>query len=352
MGSLEMKAVISFLTTGKTLLEIAEKFRISEEDAKRLVSAEVDGYNFFPSKNEWNETIYRLVPEQSIEIVKPKIWKYDIATGPSGRPQPYIQVIIPDNIPGKKIKLYPLGDIHYGSDGYDDEVFKAHLKLVEGKKHAFFVIIGDVTENALKDSPGTGVFTQKVRPSKQLAEVREILRPLAHKCLLAMPGNHEYRTLKHTDLEPLKLAVCNPLEIPYFGEPTHLDIFWRGNIFTFFLQHGRGGGATKGGKLNAASRPLAVNEHTMFTIMGHVHDPNSVKNIKRCLEFARDEEKKVRDMKTIHRVEHVVICPAMYHFYGTYASEAGYHPVAKDVSIACVLEESGKYFLDKKPLKY
>ncbi|MBU1179767.1 hypothetical protein KJ885_02395, partial [Patescibacteria group bacterium] len=181
---------------------------------------------------------------------------------------------------------------------------------------------------------------------------REILRPLAHKCFLTIPGNHEYRTLKHTDLEPLKLAICDPLEIPYFSEPVHLDIFWRGNVFTFFLQHGRGGGSTKGGKLNAASRPLSVNEHTMFTVMGHVHDPNSVKNIKRCLEFERDGEKRVVNMQTVERVEHVVICPAMYHFYGTYASEAGYHPVAKDVSIACVLEESGKYFLDKKPLRY
>jgi len=213
------------------------------------------------------------------------------------------------------------------------------------------VIIGDLIENALPNSPGGAIFDQALSPDEQVADMRKILEPIAHKCLVAVPGNHEERTMKVAGIDPLKLGICQPLRIPYFDEPVHMDIFWRGHLFTFFIRHGRGGAQTKGGKLNNASRPLSVNEHTMFTVMGHVHDPSSDKNTKRCIEYMRDEDGRVIDIRIKKRVEYVVICPATYRYFNTYAARAGYSPGAQHMSVACVLEANGRYHLDKKPLK-
>lgn len=347
---MDMKKVADFLSVGRTEAEIAKQFSLSEETVKKLLAKPSENYDLLTSKNKNGELIFRLATKKTPPILAPKIWKYTVAKDRDGREQPYMLVVIPDDTPGNQIKIYPLGDIHYGAKGHDSEAFKSYIKLIADKKHAFFVIIGDIIENALASSIGGAIYEQLMPPSQQIEEAREIFRPVAHKCLVAIPGNHENRTPKVANIDPLKLGICDPLAIPYFDEPTYLDIFWRGNIYTFFIQHGSSGAQTKGGKLNAASRPLSTNEHTMFTIMGHVHDPTSGKNVKRCIEFVRNEADEITNMSIVKRIEYVVICPATYRHLGTYGARAGYNPTAQNMEIACVLLEDGGYYLDRKEL--
>ncbi len=350
MATADMKKLAEFLSIGRTGAEIAKQFSLSKEAVENLLTKQFNGYELLHSKNENGEIIFRLASKKAPLIVAPKIWKYDIAKDRSGRMQPYILVVIPDDTPGNQIKIYPLGDIHYGAKGHDSEAFKAYVKLIADKKHAFFVLIGDVIENALASSVGGSIYEQVMPPSQQIEEVREIFRPIAHKCLTAIPGNHEGRTPKIANIDPLKLGICDPLDIPYFDEPAYLDIFWRGNVYTFFMQHGASGAQTKGGKLNAASRPLSTNEHTMFTIMGHVHDPTSGKNVKRCIELIHNEAGEIININIVKRIEYVVICPATYRHLGTYGARAGYNPTAQNMEIACVLLDDGKYYLERKEL--
>jgi hypothetical protein len=113
-----------------------------------------------------------------------------------------------------------------------------------------------------------------------------------------------------------------------------VDINWKGNVFTFHDQHGRAGGQTKGGKMNAAARPQEMQEHVMFTIMAHVHDGDVSRNTRICrnrVDFCLELKK-----------QYIIICPSFFGYFGSYASKAGYKPGSYG-SINCDLFANGDY---------
>lgn len=351
MGNLETKEVAKFLSIGHTVAEIAKYFKITEQTAQKMTVHKFEGYHTVPSVNNSGELIFRLIPLKPPKTVAPRIWQYAIARNEDGKEQPYVQVHLPDGIQGKKIKIYAVGDIHYGAKGHNPRIFDALLEHIGEKEHAFCVGIGDWLENALLGSIGGAMYEQLIPPDQQIEEFREKIRPIAHKIFVAIPGNHEERTIKIAGIDPLKYGICESLGIPYIGEPVYLDIFWRGKIFTFFIQHGKSNAQTKGGKLNAAAKPLLTNEYTMFNITGHMHDPSSTKNQKRRIEFQYDKKGEIVGMKIVSHEEYVVICGSSYNFFGTYGARAGYNPTPPNIIPICVFEDSGKYYLDEKPLK-
>lgn len=342
--------LLNFLETGKTIYEISEEFLVKPEVVEGWIKELEDLCDIFPMFNKDGKKIFVAREKIVKPELKPKIWKYTRGKDRLGRPQPYLIVRIPDDFPWDKIKIYLFGDIHFGAKGFDETIFQAMLDLVLSKEYAFIVINGDLIENALGTSIGGGIYDQTIPPREQIIQVREMLRPVAHRILLTIPGNHEWRSFIGSGIESLEFGFCEPLEIPYFNEPVHLDILWKNHIFTFYVQHGKSGALTKGGKINVARRPLASNEHTMFTMMGHVHDPISTKNTKRCRELIRDEKNDIVGMRIVKLLEYIVINSATYIFWGTYGSRSGYSPTAKDLVHTCVIESDGNYFLEKKPL--
>lgn len=348
----ELNELERYLATGRMLCEMTKDFEISMDEAVNLIKSLKDDKNFdvFPTLNAEGKRIFIAKRKPLIVTPAPRIWQRIIASDENGKPQPYIIVLIPDDAPWEKIKVYILGDMHYGSKSFDTAAFDAYIKLVSEKDHALIIGIGDWIENALGGSIGGAVYDQAMNPDEQVLGVRELLRPVAHKIISACPGNHEWRSFIAANIEPLKYAVCEHLSIPYFNEPVHIDILWRGKVFTFFARHGGTGSQTKGGKLRAAARPLCSNEFTMFTVSGHTHDPMSEKNIKRCIELIRDKDGNVIDIRIVKKTEYVVICPAFYEPWGNYGSRAGYSPVSRGLVQACVLEPDGRYRVESKPL--
>lgn len=350
MENQDRETVAKFLEKGRTIKEISEKLSCQPEDVGKIIAELQKDYDIFPTRNIREEQIFVARSKPIFKPVAPRIWTYTRAQDEYGRPQPYIIVRLPDDVTWPKVKIYPFGDLHFGAKGFDENVFNALMKLISQKEYSFLVMIGDLIENALGDSIGGAVYEQTMPPREQVLKIRELLHPIAHKTLLSTPGNHEWRSFKAANMDPIEFGFCEPLGIPYFSEPVHMDILWRGHVFTFYVRHGKGSAQTKGGKLNTASRPLSANEHTMFTIMGHVHDPISDKNVKRCREYIRDEEGNIVGMRVVKRTEHVVICSATYHHFGTYGSRAEYSPNATNLVHACVIEPNGKFRLEKKPL--
>lgn len=352
MDTLNPQELEKYLATGRTLCEIAKDFTISIDEATNLIESFKNNNEFdvFPTVNRESKRIFIVRRKSLVVAPAQRIWSHVIALDEKGKPQPYIIVLIPDDVPWEKIKVYVLGDMHYGSKSFDAAAFDAFLRLVSAKDHALIMCIGDLIENALGDSVGGAVYEQIMSPDDQILEVRELIRPIAHKIVCMTPGNHEWRSFKVANLDPLKYGVCEHLGIPYFSEPVHVDILWHGKIFTFFVRHGGTNSQTKGGKLKAAARPLSSNEFTMFTVSGHTHDPMSEKNVKRCREFIRDEEGNVIDMRIVKRIEYVVICPAFYEPWTNYGARAGYPPVSRGIVQACVLEPDGRYRVENKPL--
>jgi predicted MPP superfamily phosphohydrolase len=306
----DKSGLIRFMSKGRTVEELERK-GISLEDLT------IEGYELYETQNNRYEKVYLLFarPDEAISI-QPKLWSYRWAVDPEGRAQPYLMVQLPKTN-WDKIKVVPIADVHYGAQACMVEKLKEYIAWIASSENVFCFISGDLFENSHGDSnKGLSHYEQEVRPKDQVTQMCELLAPIAHKILWAIPGNHEDRS-RTRDYDPLE-RLCERLEVPYSYEPIFVDVLWKGNVFSFHDQHGTAGGQTKGGKMNAAARPQEMQEHVMFTVMAHVHDGDVSRNtriVRNRVEFYLEFKK-----------QYIIICPSFFGYFGSYASKAGYKP--------------------------
>lgn len=270
-----------------------------------------------------HERIFRLFPEESSERIQPKIWEHRIQK----EAQPWIWIKFPDAVPWKRIEIDPLSDLHIGAKAHNEKRLDKTIERIRKNDNVFAFFNGDIMENALGDSVGGAIYEQTMRPHDQALYTIEKFRPIAHKILWAQPGNHEWRSKKHSDIDPL-FWICRSLDIPYFDEPIYIDMLWKGNVFTAHAQHGATNSQTPGGKLNAAARPLYYQDFVMFVIMGHVHDKKSDTENRICRERIFAEDGTLKEFRLQQKKQYVVICPSYYGYFGTYAARQGYAPTS------------------------
>ena len=112
------------------------------------------------------------------------------------------QAVIHDLEP-RTVKVWVCGDVHIGAEGCRIRDFEAFLDRVLEDDDAYIVFLGDLIENAVKTSPSS-VFSG-MPPSEQLEYIARTLKPLADagKILAIVAGNHELRSAKDCDIEPL-----------------------------------------------------------------------------------------------------------------------------------------------------
>lgn len=313
--------LVKFLSKGRTEQEL-EEAGINKEELT------VDGYELYETRNSYMETIYLLLPEVAPVEVKPRIWTHRWA--PSGRP--YLWVQFPKT-KWDKIKIVPLADVHFGHHAHKSELFREYVNWIASRDDVYCVIVGDLLENAHGDSnKGTGMYSQDLRPKSQLNGMAELLAPIAHKILWAIPGNHEDRSATR-DYDPLE-RLCEKLGIPYSWDAIYVDVLWMGRVFTFHCKHGRSASRKEGGKLNAAIESLHMQEHVCFEISAHVHDAV----VKKKDRIIRDRV----NFDLVQRKQYVIICPAFLEYFNTYASKGGWEPGASG-TINCELFPNGDY---------
>jgi hypothetical protein len=309
-----------YLSKGRTETEILGK-------GLAIDQLKVNGYDLFETRNVYFEKTYLLLPRIVHVPLQPKVWTYRWADS-----QPYLWIQLPET-GWKKVKIVPLADVHYGSNACMVDKLREYVNWIATEDNVFCFISGDLFENSHGDScKGVSMYEQEVRPKDQVTQMAEILSPIAHKVLWAIPGNHEDRS-RTRDYDPLE-RLCETLEIPYSYEPVFVDILWRGNVWSIYDQHGRSGSMTNGGKLNAAARPQEMQEFVHFTIMAHVHDGKVDRN-----------ERIIRDRVNFRlefKRQYIIICPSFFGYFGSYASKAGYKPGSYG-SINFDLFESGDY---------
>jgi hypothetical protein len=318
-----------FLAKGRTFTEIETKFGYSKEEADSEIKKVLGEDELFITRNAFQEEVVVILPKLAEVKLQPRVWTYHWQ--PDG--EPYLWVKMPKSIK-EKMKIVPLADAHFGAFAHDREKFLEYVEWIASEPHVFAFINGDLFENAHGDSnKGVSMYDQEIRPRTQVEEMTLILSKIAHKILWAIPGNHEDRS-RTRDYDPLEYLCTKLGGIPYSYEPIYVDILWGGYVFDFFCQHGNTNSQTKGGKLNAASRPQKYQEFVMFTVMAHVHDSMVNKTQRIC----RDRV----NFKLQIKKQYVVICPSFHGYFGTYASKAGYEPGSLG-AVACDLYANGDY---------
>lgn len=294
----------------------------SLEDLDALVSR-VFPEVFRTRSPQAHERIYRAFVDEPVEQLQRRVWRYRVQENG----QPWIWISFPDSVDWKRIELIPFSDVHIGAEAHNEKGLDQTIDYVENNEYVFGFINGDLIENSLRDSVGEGVYEQIMRPHEQMEYAIKKFRRIAHKMLWAQPGNHEWRSKKHSDIDPL-YWICRVLDIPYFDEPIYVDMLWKGNVFTAYAQHGATNSQTKGGKANAAARPLNFQDFVMFVVMGHVHDEMNDTQNRICRERIFDEEGKIREFRLVQRKQYVVIFPSYHGYFGTYAARQGYAPTS------------------------
>jgi predicted phosphodiesterase len=331
-----------------TVAELADELKMPGLDAERIRQLSLPtGHTLFEQKNEHDDSVFVCAPQVSIPGVKPRQW----AIWHGNPAQPYIWIQFPANIKLKRIKLAPLSDIHYGAKAHDFDRFNRYLRWIERNDDVFTFLNGDIIENAIDGSVGGSAYESLMTPAEQIwgsdsdpknkPGIINLLRPIAHKILWAQPGNHEWRTWKKTNIDPLRI-ICGELNIPYFDEPIFADVLAFGHRFTFHCQHGHTNSQTKGGKMNAANRPAEYQEAVDFVIMGHIHDSmaNPVTRIVRKREF--NSKGDLVGFRLEERAQYTVICPSFYGYFGSYGARAGYAPGSWG-AVTCTLYRDGGY---------
>lgn len=108
---------------------------------------------------------------------------------------------------GRSIKVYPIADVHLGSKECDLEGFENHLKKIAKERDSYVVLVGDICNNATKDSL-SNVYEDVMPPIRQIEKAVELLDPIKDKILGAVGGNHEARSRKAVDLDPMYTIMC------------------------------------------------------------------------------------------------------------------------------------------------
>ena len=232
-------------------------------------------------------------------------------------------------LPGCTTKIYAIADVHIGAAEADLDGFERFINRVASEDNAYIVVCGDVINNGIRSANcPTNIYAETMPPQAQVDKAIEMLKPVAHKILGAVSGNHENRTRKAVDLDPM-LTIMTHLRIEhlYRRHMAFMRIKLRNggihDTYAILLTHGK--------SENKKKRFDYAIEGVDAIIHGHTHSGLIGKNAK--LVLSSNNVVKVKPF--------ISLTATSWLNYGGYASEAMYLPQSTSDPQALVLEWTG-----------
>ena len=187
---------------------------------------------------------------------------------------------------GHDITIIPIADVHLGSPECMEQEFLQFVQKVKDTPNVYVTLGGDLIENGTRSSIGDSVFRQKMSPSAQKKEMVKILEPIRDRILCFVPCNHEKRSGKDADDDPVyDIAAKMDLETLYrpniafakiqMGRPQCSTGTVRNGkdrpTYMIVVTHGAGGGIFTGAAVNRNERFGYVIDGMDALIVGHTH---------------------------------------------------------------------------------
>lgn len=183
----------------------------------------------------------------------------------------------------KDIHIVPISDVHLGAAEHMSDKWDQFCRSILEVQNAYITLGGDLINNATRSSV-SNIFKETMYPSAQKRKMAEMLKPLARegRILCAVSGNHERRSQKDADDEPMFDIMCKlDLEHLYRENMAFVKIQIgkqeaNGSFnptYMLVVTHGAGGGIATGGAVNRNERFGYVIDGADCIIVGHVHKP-------------------------------------------------------------------------------
>ena len=177
----------------------------------------------------------------------------------------------PNTTDWNTIRLYALGDIHVGSEQFDERSVRKKIEIIRDDPHGVAVICGDVADFGLKNSK-TNVYQATMQPKEQIEYVYELFKPIAQKLSAVVPGNHEERITREVGLCPL-YDLCVRWGVPeVYRENVAITKYSFGNRYDgrpiVFI-----GVTTHGTTRNKHHKHMMCYDAD-FSVSGHTHSPS------------------------------------------------------------------------------
>lgn len=217
-----------------------------------------------------------------------------------------------------ELETFWFSDVHLGSDVCDEKLFLENVEMVR-KRQMPCADLGDLIENATRDSVGDGVYTQQEIADAQIEMAKQVYEPLRGLLQTMQPGNHELRTYKSSGINITK-QIAKHLNAKLGGAGLYHIIKVGNQVYTVYSSHGGSGATTTGGKFNALKRMGDIVPFADVAIQGHIHE-----TIYHSRELMKTDN---RGKVSIHK-QHLVNNGAYLNWWGSYGQVKAYAPTNK-----------------------
>lgn len=231
-----------------------------------------------------------------------------------------------------QLTIVPLADAHYGSAEFNEVLWHRAIKRIQDDPSCFCVLVGDLMDNGLKNSV-TNVYEALATPRQQKEWLISELKPIANKILGAVGGNHERRSIRDADLDPLyDVMLAIGREDLYRQSICFMQVRlcykFQGALkervqYSFAITHGAGGGQYIGSSANRVQTYGAYIEGIDCLITGHTHKPLTFPVSKLVFDGGA---------KTVLQRQFTVVVASSFLDYGGYPIEKLLTPTAQVVS--------------------
>lgn len=216
----------------------------------------------------------------------------------------------------KDIVIYPISDVHLGSLEHNEEEWNKFVEKIKSEPNSYIILAGDLMNNSTRSSV-SNIFDEVMRPREQKKRLIKYLTPIRDRILCAVSGNHERRSIKDADDDPMyDIMVKLDLEHLYRQNIVFMKIQigkernGRREAYTFVVTHGTGGGIFTGATINRNERFSNVIDGLDCLIVGHTHKGT----ISKPSKIVIDPRNNVVTTKTV-----TVVSSQSWLSYGGYA---------------------------------
>ena len=173
----------------------------------------------------------------------------------------------------RQIEILPLGDIHFGARGFDEEKWNHTKEYLNNNPEVYLIMVGDESNMSLRHSCGTP-WDDCMTPQEQVDWVISELTPYKERILAAVGSNHfTNRVIKDTGINISKMVYetlgCGDVYRDGLA-PCRFEV--EGKLWKIWCAHGNGGGMRVGGAINRNEQFMAITDADLW-ISGHVHKP-------------------------------------------------------------------------------